>query len=97
MPLRLAGYFGVAITVLSGVLLFVMFVARWFFDPTLFTPLSILATANTFFIGIVLISLGFIALYIARIHNEVINRPLYIVREKINFSEDQRKDSNLVS
>ena len=87
LPLRFAGYFGVIITTFSGLLLVVMFVNRWFFDPTLFTPIAILATGNTFLIGIVLISLGFIALYIARIHNEVINRPLYIVREKINIVE----------
>lgn len=84
LPLKFTGYLGVIITVLSGLLLFVMLISRWFFDPTLFTPIAILATGNTFLIGIVLISLGFIALYIARIHNEVINRPLYIVREKIN-------------
>ena len=85
LPLRFAGYLGLIITLVSGTLLIVMFLARWFFNPTLFTPLAILATSNTFLIGIVLISLGFIALYIARIHNEVINRPLYIIREKINF------------
>lgn len=87
LPLRFAGYFGVVITTLSGILLTVMLLNHWFFDPTLFTPIAILATGNTFLIGIVLISLGFIALYIARIHNEVINRPLYIVREKINIPD----------
>jgi dolichol-phosphate mannosyltransferase len=87
LPLRFAGYFGVVITTLSGILLSVMLLNHWFFDPTLFTPIAILATGNTFLIGIVLISLGFIALYIARIHNEVINRPLYIVREKINLPD----------
>ena len=89
-PLRLAGYLGVAITFFSGLLLTVMLVTRWFFDPTMFTPLAILATMNMFLIGIVLISLGFIALYIARIHGEVINRPLYIVRERVNFSGNER-------
>ena len=87
LPLRFAGYFGVVITTLSGILLTIMLLNHWFFDPTLFTPIAILATGNTFLIGIVLISLGFIALYIARIHNEVINQPLYIVREKINLPD----------
>lgn len=86
LPLRIAGYLGLLITIISGTLLLVMLVTRWFFG-TYFTPLAILATSNTFLIGIVLISLGFIALYIARIHSEVINRPLYIVREKINFDQ----------
>lgn len=83
IPLKFAGYLGVFITLISGVLLVVMLITRWFLDPALFSPIAILATSNTFLSGIILVSLGFIALYIARIHNEVINRPLYIVREEI--------------
>lgn len=88
LPLRFAGYLGLSITFLSGLLLFIMLIARMGFGSYVFTPIAILGISNTFLIGIVLISLGFIALYIARIHNEVINRPLYIVREKINFISD---------
>lgn len=87
LPLRFAGYFGVVITAFSGLLLIVMILSEFLDGWWAFTPLSVLATINIFLMGIVLISLGFIALYIARIHNEVINRPLYIVREKINFVE----------
>jgi len=87
LPLRLAGYIGVVIIVVSGLLLAAMFIVRWFIDPKMFTPIAILGVSNMFLIGIVLISLGFIALYIARIHSEVINRPLYIVREKVNVIE----------
>ena len=88
LPLRLAGYAGVVIIVVSGLLLTAMLITRWFIDPTMFTPIAILGVSNLFLIGIVLISLGFIALYIARIHNEVINRPLYIVRERVNIIEN---------
>lgn len=87
-PLRLAGYLGIIITLVSGLLLVFMLSARWFFAPTMFTPIAILAVGNTFLIGIVLICLGFIALYIARIHAEVIDRPLYIVREKMNIERE---------
>ncbi|MBI2439729.1 MAG: glycosyltransferase family 2 protein [Candidatus Moranbacteria bacterium] len=87
LPLRLAGYLGICITLISGLLLAMMLVADWFFAPGMFTPIAILGVSNMFLIGIVLISLGFITLYIARIHNEVINRPLYIVREEINGIE----------
>lgn len=89
LPLRLAGYIGVLIILVSGLLLAVMLVTRWFIDPTMFTPIAILGVSNLFLIGVVLISLGFIALYIARIHSEVINRPLYIVREKVNIIENK--------
>lgn len=88
LPLRLAGYVGIFITLVSGLLLMGMLITDWFFDPSTFTPIAILGVSNMFLIGIVLISLGFIALYIARIHNEVINRPLYIVREKVNIEGD---------
>jgi len=87
LPLRFAGYIGVFIMLLSGLLLAGMLIVDWFFDPNMFTPIAILGVSNMFLIGIVLVSLGFIALYIARIHNEVINRPLYIVRERINIGE----------
>ncbi|MBP9697590.1 MAG: glycosyltransferase family 2 protein [Candidatus Moranbacteria bacterium] len=88
LPLKIAGYLGVVITACSGLLLIVMFAAQFFKDWLVFTPLSILATINIFLVGIVLVSLGFVALYIARIHSEVINRPLYIVREKVNFDAE---------
>jgi polyisoprenyl-phosphate glycosyltransferase len=89
LPLRLAGYIGMIIILVSGLLLAAMLVTRWFIDPGMFTPIAILGVSNLFLIGIVLISLGFIALYIARIHSEVINRPLYIVREKVNIGENK--------
>ena len=82
-PLRFAGYLGVFITAVSGMLLLVMLVAR-IVQPSMFTPIAVLAVSNIFLIGIVLMSLGLIALYIARIHSEVSRRPLYIVREEIN-------------
>jgi dolichol-phosphate mannosyltransferase len=36
-----------------------------------------------FLIGVVLIALGLVAFYVGIIHTEVINRPLYIIREKL--------------
>ncbi len=41
-----------------------------------------LAMLTLFLVGIILVCLGLVALYIARIHIEVTNRPLYIVRER---------------
>lgn len=89
LPLKIAGYLGVVITACSGFLLIVMFASQFFKEWWVFTPLAILATINIFLVGIVLVSLGFVALYIARIHSEVINRPLYIVREKVNFGSTE--------
>ena len=86
MPLKLAGYLGLLITFSTlGILIWMV---NSYLTVGVFSdlPLMFLAVANTFLIGVVLIILGLIGLYIGAIHNEVINRPLYIVREKINFA-----------
>ena len=84
-PLKLTGYVGLLITVISGSLL-VWMVANYFFLGSFnYSPLAIVMVANTFLIGLVLMSIGLVAIYIGSIHTEAINRPLYIVRESINF------------
>jgi polyisoprenyl-phosphate glycosyltransferase len=35
--------------------------------------------------GILLMAIGLVALYVGAIHTEVINRPTYIVRKRLNF------------
>lgn len=84
-PLRIAGGLGILITALSSILLFIMFPTRFLFNSPFFSPLSFVVVSNTLLIGIVLICLGLIALYIGHIRDEVINRPLYIVKDKLNF------------
>lgn len=82
-PLRLTGYLGVTITTLSGLLLVWMLINYLLGSALNYTPLAIVIVANTFLIGIVLMAIGLVAMYIGTIHTEVINRPLYIVRERI--------------
>lgn len=90
-PLRLTGYLGLFVTGASGLLIMWMF-GHYLYGTQEFTPLAIVVVANTFLIGIVLMAIGLVALYIGTIHTEVINRPLYIIREHLN-SEDKTKDS----
>lgn len=85
LPLRLTGYLGVLITSWSGFLLMWMLGTYFLTDTHAYTPLAIVVVANTFLIGIVLMAIGLVALYIGTIHTEVVNRPLYIVREQLNF------------
>jgi dolichol-phosphate mannosyltransferase len=85
-PLKIAGYLGLIITFLSGILMCIIFIT-FILEMHYFSSLSIVVVANTLLIGVVLICLGLIALYIGNIHNEVINRPLYIIRDKLNFDE----------
>ncbi|MFZ5982154.1 MAG: glycosyltransferase family 2 protein [Patescibacteria group bacterium] len=87
LPLRLAGYLGVIITLVSSLILFIIALSK-IFGFLEFTPIASLTVVNTFLIGIVLVCLGFIALYIARIHDEVIDRPLYLIKRKLNLEND---------
>lgn len=84
-PLKIAGFIGVIITFFSGILLLIAFPTRFIFQSQFFSSLAIVVIINTFLIGIVLICLGLIALYIGNIHKEVVNRPLYVVKERLNF------------
>jgi polyisoprenyl-phosphate glycosyltransferase len=85
LPLRLTGYLGVLITTLSGTLLAWMLGSYLIANEPGYTPLAIVVVANTFLIGIVLMAIGMVALYIGTIHTEVVNRPLYIVRERLGY------------
>ena len=85
-PLKIAGYLGLFITSLSALMLLWMLSHYFFIAKSAYTPLAIVAVANSFFIGIVLMAIGIVAVYIGTIHTEVINRPLYVIRERINLS-----------
>jgi polyisoprenyl-phosphate glycosyltransferase len=82
-PLRLAGYLGIVIIVVSLPLGVFMFVEKYIMGDPLgynFTGTAQLAVLVVFLVGVVLVCLGLMALYIAAIHAEVANRPLYVLR-----------------
>ncbi len=84
LPLRLAGYLGAFITLFSGVAGFYILLGKYFFHThfaSTFSDSENLAILIVFLVGIILISIGLLALYIANIHIEVENRPLYIIRK----------------
>lgn len=84
-PLKLAGYLGVIISIVSiPLLIFMMFERYVLLDPwdMNFSGPAILAILNLSLIGIVLGCLGLVALYIGTIHTEAMNRPLYVVKGK---------------
>lgn len=85
VPLKLAGYLGLSITLFSGIAGFYILLGKYFFHTrfaSTFSDAENLAILIVFLVGIILISLGLIALYIANIHGEVINRPMYVIRKK---------------
>ncbi|XOJ84579.1 glycosyltransferase family 2 protein [Methylophilaceae bacterium Uisw_099_01] len=90
-PLRITGRIGVLITLSSGGLLLWMLFNYLMVSKVLYSPLAFVVVVNTFLIGLVLMSIGLVALYVGSIHTEVINRPLYIVRERLNFKNASKK------
>jgi dolichol-phosphate mannosyltransferase len=81
-PLKLAGYLGLFITAISGFLGLFILVDMFMFNNSFgFTHLAGMTVMILFLIGIVLSCLGLIALYIANIQDEVVGRPMYVVRE----------------
>lgn len=81
LPLRITGYLGIIVCIGSGFLLIYMGITD-FINFQFYTPQAYFAVFNTFLSGILLSAIGMIALYIGHIHTEVVNRPLYIIREK---------------
>ena len=85
-PLRLAFYLGSVVSVASilyGFYAIVIFalgkaIAGW----------TSLLVSMLFLGGVVLICLGVIGEYVARIYNEVRARPIYILQEEIEYPEN---------
>jgi len=89
IPLKLAGYLGLIITFFSSILGIFIFIEQYILaDPwnMNFSGTAILAVLTLFLVGIILMCLGIIALYIANIQTEVMNRPLYVVKTKKNIT-----------
>lgn len=85
LPLKLAGYLGITILSLSIPAGIFMYVERYVLgDPMqlMITGTDMLAIMIVFLVGVMLACMGLMSLYIANIHTEVINRPLYIVRRQ---------------
>ncbi len=82
-PLKLAGYLGTAMFIFFGFAGAIAYFESYLLNDPLNWAISgtaMLALLMLFSIGIVLSCLGLIAIYIGNIQNEVMNRPLYVVR-----------------
>lgn len=81
IPLRLVMYSGAFITTSASLGLLWMMVARHIVSPEwYYTPLAKAVVFNTILVGVVLLSVGILALYMVKIQGEVSHRPLYAVR-----------------
>ncbi len=84
VPLKLAGWLGLIISTISGILGVVVVVNKYLLDDAWgwqVTGSASVGILNTFLTGIILMGLGLIAIYICHIHTEILNRPMYIIRQ----------------
>jgi hypothetical protein len=88
MPLRIWSYIGVVIAFFS--LLYAVYVAvKTVFLGSDVAGYPSLMVAILFFGGLQLITLGVLGEYVGRILIETKRRPLYVVRKKIGFPDDE--------
>ncbi len=83
VPLKLAGYLGIFILLTATPTGIIMYVERYLLNDPLGWQIrgtAMLAILLVILVGVVLACLGLMSLYIANIHAEVNNRPLYVVR-----------------
>jgi len=86
VPLRVWSFIGFSISLISFVY------AVWIIVDTLLFGVDLpgyatIVVAIMFFGGVQLLSIGILGEYIARIFNEVKQRPTYIIESKIGFDE----------
>lgn len=93
-PLRAATWFGVAVGLLSVLLSIVVFV-QYVFDITIlgYNPRNVPGWTTLMLVLLLssatqLFSIGILSEYVGRLFEESKRRPLYLVRERVNFSRD---------
>lgn len=89
-PLKLSTYLGFILSIGSFIYLLIVIFLKLFTDSTVSGWASTLSV-SLFFNGVILMMLGIIGEYIGRIYDESKNRPLYIIREKKGFTDDEDK------
>lgn len=90
VPLRLASLLGLLMTIFGMVLLFYVLVVRliifgWQSEVPGFT---FLASMIAIFSGAQMFAIGIIGEYLARMHFRLMNKPTYIVRERVGQPQD---------
>jgi glycosyltransferase involved in cell wall biosynthesis len=88
-PLKLATYFGFFLSFASFAYLIVTIILKVFSIIQTVPGWASIVAINLFFNGIILLILGIIGEYIGRIYDDAKNRPLYVIRELVNFDESK--------
>jgi dolichol-phosphate mannosyltransferase len=78
VPLQLATYFGFVVA-FAGVLSALAVLALWVVGAVTLTATLALLIVAIFLAGVQLITIGILGRYLARVHEEALHRPLYVV------------------
>ncbi|WP_195972256.1 glycosyltransferase family 2 protein [Clostridium thermobutyricum] len=87
-PLKLMSAFGFFSIFISFLIFIYALISKFIFSASI--GWTSLISVMTFFGGVQILSLGIIGEYIGRIYDESKNRPLYIIKDKINFSDEDK-------
>lgn len=87
-PLRLAFYIGIIMSIIS-IFIFLFYVVLMYYEHNTVPGWASLMSIMLFFCSVILIILGIIGEYIARIYEEIKERPLYLIKEIYN--KDRKK------
>jgi dolichol-phosphate mannosyltransferase len=85
VPLKLSSYLGNFILIMSALIGIYLGVEKFILGDPMHMQVSntsLLALLIIFLVGVVLECIGMLAMYIAHIHAEVTNRPLYVIRSE---------------
>jgi glycosyltransferase involved in cell wall biosynthesis len=85
LPLRLAGFIGFGVAVLSLMVAFVYLILKLVWWNTFIAGTAPITIGLFFFSSVQLLFIGIIGEYIGAIHTQVRKRPLVIEKERINF------------
>ena len=88
LPLKIVGYLGFFMTIISFIFGSIVFIIRYVFHnpwALSLTDAGLLAILIVFLVSIVLSCLGLMALYIGNMQVESLQRPHYVIRKKVHF------------
>jgi len=86
-PLRIATWMGFFVATVGFAIAIFFIFRRLFFNDPAFTGFTTLMTMMMFLGGIQLISIGVLGEYIARMYEELKQRPLYVVQETVGVKK----------